>query len=153
MRTSTILAIASVLLAGGLSFAGGTTTSSSATTQKSDDRGRLVKVRAAVDAVYAYADRHDGRIPTTEQLAEAMGIATSEFGYVVVPDGLLKDHMQRQRGDWPEVLIREKAPPPAGGKWAFGFADGMCSVGTVEEFKEMHNFPVLKQIEEAESKN
>ncbi len=95
---------------------------------------RLLAIRAATVAAYHYAEAHDHAIPTTEQLAKYMGIAAKDFQYRVVPSGSL-DKMKSVHGDWP-VLIAEKHGGEKG-EWAFGFADGHCSLGSEKVVSEM----------------
>jgi hypothetical protein len=112
------------------------------------DQDRLLGVRKATLAALAYAEAHAGQIPTTAQLAGHMGIQSNEFRYVVVPTGLLHDHMERVSGDWPEVLVAEKHGG-ANGNWAFGFVDGMCSLQSIASYEEMHNSAALEAISQS----
>ena len=118
---------------------------------KERDQARLLAVRAATLAALDYAKAHEQAIPTTEQLAKDMGVAARDFQYRVVPSGSLDNHMKRVKGDWPEVLIAEKQGGESG-KWAFGFVDGMCSIQTVESYREMDNSAALQVISEATTK-
>jgi hypothetical protein len=80
-----------------------------------------------------------------------MGIAAKDFQYRVVPSGSLNQHMKRVKGDWPEVLIAEKQGGE-NGKWAFGFVDGMCSIQSVESYRQMENSAALQVISEGSTK-
>jgi hypothetical protein len=111
----------------------------------------LTAVRAATLAALDYAKAHEQAIPTTEQLAKHMGIAAKDFQYRVVPSGTLNKHMKRVKGDWPEVLIAEKQGGE-NGKWAFGFVDGMCSIQSVESYRQMENSAALQVISEGSTK-
>ncbi|HEY8667812.1 MAG TPA: hypothetical protein VIL86_14185 [Tepidisphaeraceae bacterium] len=124
-----------------------------ATTKPAEERNheRLIAIRAATVAAYEYAKAHEQAIPTTEQLAKQMGVETKDFQYRVVPSGSLDKHMKRVKGDWPEVLIAEKQGGEDG-KWAFGFVDGMCSIQSVESYREMENSAALQAIPEASTK-
>ncbi len=115
------------------------------------DRERLLAVRVATLAALDYAEAHEKTIPTTEQLAKQMGVASKEFQYRVVPSGSLDKHMTRVKGDWPEVLIAENQGGEDG-KWTFGFVDGMCSIETVESYREMENSAALQVISEASTR-
>jgi hypothetical protein len=99
-------------------------------------------------AAIKYVRAHDQNIPTTEQLAKALQIAPGKFRYRVVPSGLMKDHMKRVKGDWPEVLITEK-PGGDENKWAFGFVDGMCMINSPQSYKKMENSGALQAIAKA----
>ena len=118
---------------------------------KERDRDRLLAIRAATIAAHEYAKAHEQKIPTTEQLAEQMGIASQDFQYRVVPSGSWDQHLKRVKGDWPEVLITEKNGG-GDGKWAFGFVDGMCILQSVEAYKEHENSGALQVISEATTK-
>lgn len=109
------------------------------------ERDRLIAVQQVTIAAIEYAVAHDQAIPTTEELAKHMEVAPDEFQYRVVPTGSLEQHMERVKGDWPEVLIAEKRGGEDG-KWAFGFVDGMCTIQTIEGYEKMRNFAAIQAI-------
>ena len=115
------------------------------------DQERLLGIRAATLAALDYAKAHDRAIPTTEQLAKHMKVAPGEFNYRVLLSGSLDKHMERVKGDWPEVLIAEKQ----GGqrdKWAFGYVDGLCTIDSAAGYTEMNNAAALDAISKVKAK-
>jgi hypothetical protein len=111
---------------------------------------RLLAIRAATMAAYNYAEAHDHAIPSTEQLAKSMGVAAKDFQYRVVRSGSLDKHIKRVNGDWP-ILIAEKHGGE-NGEWAFGFADGHCSIGSAKSYQKWEDTDALQIIREASTR-
>jgi hypothetical protein len=112
---------------------------------------RLVAIKTANNAAIDYAKKHEQAIPTTEELAKHMGIAPKDFAFRVVLSGSLDKHMKLVKGGWPEVLIAEKRGGE-GGKWAFGYVDGLCSLRSAAAYKEDEDSAALQAIAEATTK-
>lgn len=91
-----------------------------------------------------YAKQHDGKLPTTKELAIFSKKDLADFRYKVVLNGKLVQHKKRVSG-WPKVLIAEKHGGLYG-EWSFGFVDGMCSVLTLKKYKEVRNVNAVEQI-------
>lgn len=107
---------------------------------------RVAAIHDVTGAAIRYADEHDGRLPTTGELAEYLGRASECFEYVVVLKGQHEDHLKRV-GGWPEVLVEEKNGMKHG-EWAFGYVDGLATCDAAEGYIESDIDDALRSIRE-----
>jgi len=108
---------------------------------------RVKAMKKVTQSALDYAMRHDGKLPTTKELAIFFKKDIANFRYKVVLTGKLDQHKKRVSG-WPKVLIAEKCGGSYG-EWSFGYVDGMCSVLTLEKYEKMENINATEQIKKS----
>lgn len=108
---------------------------------------RLNDIQKVTISALEYADKHDGNLPTTDELAIYCKINPDEFGYIIVLSGNIEQHKKRV-GGYPKLLISEKNGG-ANDVWCFGFMDGLCLIMTIQDYKRDGNLAAVEQIEKA----